>query len=122
MYSSLVPVDCLKEFESNWEEFYNKSTSTRFNMALQESRDPEKFKQFERAAILTQVESSPVKVPSTIDREPSGAEQSSGINLELAVFSLIYVFSEKEARSSSKVKVDQQQIEPLIYDQIRYSR
>lgn len=47
LLSSLVPVDALRPFGPNWVLYSSKSTGTRFQKALVESKDPEKYRHFE---------------------------------------------------------------------------
>lgn len=49
-YSSLVPVESLRPFEPNWELFSGRSTSIRFNQALVEAKNPDKYRHFELAS------------------------------------------------------------------------
>jgi len=49
-FSSLVPVESLRPFEPNWNLFCTRSSSGRFNQALVEARNPEKYRLHELAA------------------------------------------------------------------------
>lgn len=44
-----MPVESLRPFEANWELFSKRSSSSRFNQALIEARNPEKCRNFEIA-------------------------------------------------------------------------
>lgn len=53
--SSLVPVESLRPFEANWELFSKRSSSSRFNQALVEARNPNKCRHFEIASSTSKV-------------------------------------------------------------------
>ncbi len=48
-HSSLVPVDCLRPLLPNWDLFSVRSAGARFQRALVEAQNPEKYRHFERA-------------------------------------------------------------------------